>query len=186
MDCVPWEPELATILVFNGLAGARVRTREAWSGIDVQTRRRADLVPALVETVKGYAAHEREVLDEVVRARTAVGQTTGASAAAGADGELARAIGRLFAVAESYPALRASENFRALQEELADIEEKVAYARRFYNRNAAAYNARIATFPGSLVAGAVGFEPVEFFEAGEGGRALPVVSFAPPARERSA
>lgn len=156
---------LWALLTYNGFIRARLRGREAWSAIDVQLKRRADLVPNLVETVKGYAGHERETLEGVIRARGVLQQAHGAAQAAAADGLLTQALGRLFALVEGYPQLRASENFIALQKELSDVEEKIAYARQFYNRNVLDYNTRIQTFPPSLIAGALGFEPVEFFEA---------------------
>lgn len=175
------------IVLYNGLVRARVRVREAWSGIDVQLRRRADLAPNLVESVRGYAAHERGVLEDVVQARTALHQAGGVSQAAGANTMLTQTLGRLFAVAEAYPALRASENFALLQEELSDTETKIAYARQFYNRNVLDLNTRIETFPSVIVAGLFGLTPGEFFEAAARERALPVVSFLPAAaEERSA
>lgn len=156
---------LWVMLTYNGFIRARLRTREAWSTIDIQLKRRADLVPNLVETVKGYADHERETLEDVIRARGALQQARGAAEAAAADNMLTQALGRLFALVESYPELRASENFMALQKELSDIEEKIAYARQFYNRNVLDYNTRIHIVPQSLIAGVFQFQPVEFFEA---------------------
>ncbi len=165
--------------VYNGLIRSRVRTREAWSGIDVQLKRRASLVPNLVETVKGYAAHEREVLENVTRARAMLEQAGGAAQAAQADNALTGALRSLFAVAENYPQLRANENFLALQQELSDIEEKVAYARQFYNRNVMDFNTRIQVFPNLIIAGLFNFEPFEFFEAEEAAREDVQVSFTP-------
>lgn len=153
------------LLTYNGFVRARLRCREAWSTVDVQLKRRADLLPNLVETVKGYAGHERATLEGVIRARSAVLQAQGAAEAAAADGQLMQALGRIFALVESYPQLRASESFLALQKELADIEEKIAYARQFYNRNVLDYNQRTQTFPPSLLAGPFGFAPIAFFEA---------------------
>lgn len=153
------------LLTYNGFVRARLRCREAWSSVDVQLKRRADLVPNLVETVKGYAGHERTTLEGVIRARSAVLQAQGAAEAAAADSQLMQALGRIFALVESYPQLRASESFLALQKELADIEEKIAYARQFYNRNVLDYNQRTQTFPPSLLAGPFGFAPIAFFEA---------------------
>jgi LemA protein len=158
------------IAVYNGLVRARIRVREAWSGIDVQLRRRASLLPNLMETVRAYAAHERGTFEEVTRARSALQQAHGAAEAGRANNLLSQALGRLFAVAESYPELRASENFAGLQDELSDIEEKIAYARQFYNRNALDYNARIEVFPDVLIARTFAFRPAEFFEADEEGR----------------
>jgi LemA protein len=157
--------------VYNSLVRGRNRVREAWSGIDVQLRRRASLVPNLVETVRGYAAHERGVFDEVARARGALQQAGGAAAAASANTALTQALGHLFAVAEAYPQLRASESFSALHRDVSDSEDKVAFARQFYNRNVLDFNTRVEAFPGNLVAGSLGFSPAEFFETTEEGRA---------------
>jgi LemA protein len=153
------------ILLYNGLVQARARTREAWAGIDVQLKRRADLVPNLVSTVKGYAAHERRVLDEVVRTRAEVAEALGPAAAGRADLALNAALGRLLAIGESYPNLKASDNFLELQQELADVEEKIAYARRFYNQSAQEYNIRILSIPALVVARLCRFGPVEYFQA---------------------
>jgi LemA protein len=170
--------------VYNKLVRGRNRVREAWSGIDVQLRRRASLVPNLVEAVRGYAAHERTVFDEVTRARTAMQQASGAAAAAGASTALSQALGHLFAVAEAYPQLRASESFTNLQRDLGDVEDKVAFARQFYNRNVLDFNTRVESFPGNLIASSLGFRPAEYFETGEAGRAEVTLglSTAPPER----
>ncbi len=169
------------VAMFNGLVRSRMRVREAWSGIDVQLKRRADLVPNLVETVKGYAGHERTVLENVTRARAMLEQAGDARQAAEANNQLTQALRSLFAVAENYPNLKASENFMALQTELSDIEDKIAFARQFYNRNVLDYNARIQTFPTVVMAGMMGFQASEFFEAEEEARAVPQVSFSPEA-----
>jgi LemA protein len=178
---------VATVLlwivgVYNALVRGRNRVREAWSGIDVQLRRRASLVPNLVESVRGYAAHERGVFEEVARARGALQQAGGAAAAATANSALTQALGHLFAVAEAYPQLRASESFTALHRDLADAEDKIAFARQFYNRNVLDFNTRVEAFPGNLVAGTLGFAAAEFFEATDEGRAEVKVdlSTAPP------
>jgi LemA protein len=163
--------------IYNGLIRSRVRTREAWSGIDVQLKRRADLVPNLVETVRGYAAHEREVFENVTRARAMLEQAGGPAQAAEANNQLSQALRSLFAVAENYPQLRASENFMALQRELSDIEEKIAYARQFYNRNVTDFNSRIQVFPNVMIANMFNFQRFEFFEAEEEAREVPEVSF---------
>ena len=163
--------------MYNGLIRSRVRTREAWSGIDVQLKRRASLIPNLVETVKGYAAHEREVLENVTRARAMLEQAGDAQQAAQADNVLTGALRSLFAVSENYPQLRANENFLALQQELSDIEEKIAFARQFYNRNVQDFNTRIQVFPSALIANMFNFERFEFFEAEEGAREDVPVSF---------
>jgi LemA protein len=171
------------IVAYNRLVRSRNRVGEAWSGIDVQLKRRASLIPNLVETVRGYAAHEARVFEEVARARSGLVEGAGAAAAAGASQALTQALGRLVALAERYPELRASERFGELHTELADTEEKIAFARHFYNRNVLALNTRIQSFPGLLVARSLGFEPAEFFGAEDEGRAGVPVSFgaqAPP------
>ncbi len=172
---------LVMVGMYNGLVRARVRTREAWSGIDVQLKRRADLVPNLVETVKGYAAHERETFENVTRARAMLQQAGTAREAAEANNFLTQTLRSLFAVAEQYPDLKANQNFLELQRELSDIEEKIAYARQFYNRNVMSYNTSIQTFPNVMMANMFGFVQFEFFEAEEEAREVPEVSFAPPA-----
>ncbi len=172
---------LFLLSVYNGLVRSRVRSREAWSGIDVQLKRRASLVPNLVETVKGYAAHEREVLENVTRARARLEQAGSPAAAAQADNALTQTLRTLFAVAENYPQLKANENFLELQKELSDIEEKIAFARQFYNRNVMDFNTRIEVFPNIIIANMFNFAPFEFFEAEEGARAEVQVSFSPPA-----
>jgi len=170
---------------YNRLVRSRVRTREAWSGIDVQLKRRASLIPHLVETVKGYAIHERGVLEEVTRARSALQEAGGAAEAAGANNMLTQALSRLFAVVENYPQLRASENFMDLQDQLSDVEEKIAYARQFYNRNVAEFNTRIISIPDVIIARMLGFQRFEFFEAEEQAQEDVRVSFAPPAETSS-
>ena len=169
--------------MYNGLIRARVRTREAWSGIDVQLKRRANLIPNLVETVKGYAAHERETFENVTRARAMLQQAGTAAKAAEANNFLTQTLRSLFAVSERYPDLKANQNFLDLQQQLSDVEEKIAYARQFYNRNVTSYNTRIQTFPNVVMANMFGFLRFEFFEAEEGAREVPGVSFAPPAAE---
>ena len=161
---------LWSISFYNKLVRSRIRTREAWSGIDVQLKRRSSLIPNLVETVRGYATHEHEVFAEVSRARGALAGATTPAAAAAADQGLTQALGRLMAVAESYPQLQAASAFIQLQSELADTEEKVAYARQFYNQNALDYNARIQSFPGNQFARWFTFEPAAFFAAEESAR----------------
>lgn len=171
---------LAMLGMYNGLIRARVRTREAWSGIDVQLKRRASLIPNLVETVKGYAAHEQEVLENVTRARAMLEQAGGAAQAAQADNMLTSALRTLFAVSENYPQLRANENFLALQKELADVEEKIAFSRQFYNRNVMDFNTRIQVFPSVIIANMFNFERFDFFEAEETAREDVQVSFTQP------
>ena len=171
---------LVLVGMYNGLVRARVRTREAWSGIDVQLKRRANLIPNLVETVKGYAGHERETFENVTRARSMLQQAGTAPDAAQANNFLTQTLRSLFAVSERYPDLKANQNFLDLQNELSDIEEKIAYARQFYNRNVMNYNTRIQTFPNVMMAGMFGFERFEFFEVEEEARAVPEVSFSQP------
>jgi len=166
--------------MYNGLIRARVRTREAWSGIDIQLKRRANLIPNLVETVRGYAAHERQTFENVTRARAMLQQAGTAAEAAQANNFLTQTLRSLFAVAENYPDLKANQNFLDLQNELSDIEEKIAYARQFYNRNVSVYNTRIQTVPNVVIANMFGFQRFEFFEAPEEAREVPEVSFAPP------
>jgi LemA protein len=177
---------VALVGMYNGLVKARVRTREAWSGIDVQLKRRANLVPNLVETVKGYAGHERETLENVTRARAMLQQAGTAPEAAQANNFLTQTLRSLFAVSERYPDLKANQNFMELQRELSDIEEKIAYARQFYNRNVTSYNTRIQTFPNVMMANMFGFQRFEFFEAEEGAREVPEVSFAAPSEPPAA
>ena len=171
---------LVLVGIYNGLVRARVRTREAWSGIDVQLKRRANLIPNLVETVRGYAAHERQTFENVTRARAMLEQAGTAAEAAQANNFLTQTLRSLFAVAENYPELKANQNFLDLQNELSDIEEKIAYARQFYNRNVSAYNTSIQTVPNVVVANMFGFKRFEFFEAEEEAREVPEVSFVPP------
>jgi len=163
--------------LYNGLVRSRMQVRESWSGIDVQLKRRYSLIPNLVETVKGYAAHEREVFENVTKARAALMNAGDAKSAAEANNQLTNALKTLFAVAENYPQLRASENFMQLQKELSDIEAKIAYARQFYNSNVMSYNTKIKVFPNMLLAGPFGFTPADFFAATEAERAEVRVSF---------
>jgi LemA protein len=155
---------LFLVLAYNGMVKARNKVDEAWSGIDVQLKRRHDLIPNLVETVKGYAAHEKEVFENVSAARSAAISANGPAEAGRAEGALTGALGRLFAVAEAYPQLRAAESFTELQRELANTEDQIAGSRRIYNGNVQAYNTKIQVFPNSLLAGQFGFTRREFFE----------------------
>lgn len=154
------------IALYNSLVTIRTRTDEAWSDITVQLKRRADLIPNLVESVKGYAKHEKQVFEDVTEARSKVLQATaqGPKAAAAAENQFESALKSLFAVSENYPQLRASENFQQLQAELVDTEDKIQASRRFYNGAARDLNIKVATFPSNLVAGMFGFKPREFFE----------------------
>jgi len=172
---------LALILVFayNGMVKARNKVDESWSGIDVQLKRRHDLIPNLVETVKGYATHEKEVFENVSAARSAAISAQGPAAQAQAETALSGALGRLFAVAEAYPQLRAVESFTQLQQELANTEDQIAASRRIYNGNVQAYNTKIQVFPNSLLAGPFGFTRREFFEIEDPADREPVkVSFS--------
>jgi LemA protein len=173
---------VAIVVMYNGLVRSRLRVREAWSGIDVQLKRRASLIPNIVETVKGYAAHERQTLEAVTEARARLQQAGTPAQAAEANNQLTQTLRSLFAVAEQYPDLKANQNFLDLQRELADTEDKIAYARQFYNTNVLSYNAKIETFPSVIMANMFGFQPSEFFEAEEQAREDVKVSFsAPPA-----
>ena len=176
---------LFAVAGYNALVQSRTQVQEAWSGIDVQLRRRADLIPGLVETVRGYAQHERQTFDQVIRARGALQEAGGARDAARANEAMTHALGRLFAVVEGYPQLRASENFKSLQADLADTEEKISYARRFFNRTVLDYNTRVEVFPTLLIARAFGFTQAEFFEADERARSGVRVSFESPAHAES-
>lgn len=151
--------------LYNSLVTARVRVREAWSGIEVQLKRRSSLIPNLIETVKGYAKHEKSVLENVTRARTALLSAKDPQQAAKADNMLAGALKTLFAVAENYPKLAAAENFKELQQELSDTETKIAASRQFYNANVLDYNTKIKVFPNVLFAKLFGFTKEEFFGA---------------------
>jgi LemA protein len=169
---------VALVLFYNNLVRLRNRVDNSWAQIEVQLKRRWDLIPNLVETVKGYAAHERETLEAVTqaRARAQAAQTPGETAAA--EGILGAALGRLFAVAEAYPELQADENFRQLQDELAQTENRIAVSRQVYNDSVLTYNNAIQTFPGAVLAGPFGFTAREFFEVEETAqREVPVVDF---------
>lgn len=164
------------VWIYNRLVRLRNRVQNAWSDVDVQLKRRHDLVPNLVDTVRGYAAHERQTLEAVTSARTQA-MATGADIGARAVAELALtgAVGNLFAVAERYPTLRAAQNFTLLQEQLTSTENRIAFARQFYNESVLQYNTAIATFPRNLVAGAMGFSRATLFAAEAGDRANVVV-----------
>ncbi len=156
------------IMTYNGLIAMRQRVNQAFSDVDVQTKQRHDLVPNLVETVKGYAGHERGTLEAVVQARNAAvtAQAAGVAAQAAAENALSGALRQLFALSEAYPDLKASQNFQQLQAELADLENKIAAARRFFNNAVQEYNTGIQQFPAALMAGSLGFTPREFFDVG--------------------
>jgi len=165
------------MFTYNRLVRLRVRTENAWSQIDVQLRRRYDLIPNLVESVKGYAAHERELFEDVTRARAQAQAASGVQDQAQAENQLTRSLSRLLAVAENYPDLKASQNFLALQEELTGTESRIAYARQFYNDTVQALNTLIQSFPSRIVAGLGHFEPREFFEIDELARGPVSVQF---------
>ncbi|GGF97577.1 MULTISPECIES: LemA family protein [Rhizobium] len=171
---------LYVIVIYNGLVRARQMAEEAWSGIDVQLKRRADLIPNLIETVKGYAAHEKGTLEEVVKLRNqAQAVPTGDVAGrAQAEGLLSQALGKLFALAEAYPDLKANQNFAELQTSLETIESEIQMARRYYNGSARDLNIKVESFPANLVAGPFGFSKREYFEIeNEADRAVPTVKF---------
>ena len=172
---------LYAVVVFNNLVRTRQMVNEAWSGIDVQLKRRSDLVPNLVDSVKGYAAHERSVLEEVTQLRGAARALPqgDVAARAQAEGALSAAIGKLFAVAENYPDLKASNNFLELQKQLSDLENELQMARRYYNGTVRNLNVLVQSFPSNLIAGMAGFAPRDFFELADGEGAVPQVNLAP-------
>jgi LemA protein len=149
--------------LYNSIIVARVRVSEALSQIDVQLKRRTDLIPNLVETVKGYAKHERELFEKVTAARASLVSAKGPAEKAEANNQLSQTLKSIFAVAEAYPDLKASQNFMELQEELSDTENKIAYARQFYNSVVLSYNAKLQVFPNVLFAKVLNFQPAEFF-----------------------
>jgi len=169
------------IAMYNGLVGLRNQVKNAWAQIDVQLKRRHDLIPNLVESVKGYMQHERGTLEAVTNARASAVKAvdSGVAAQGKAEGELSQALGRLFAVAESYPDLKANQNFLALQEELTSTENKISFARQFYNDSVMKYNNQTQMFPSNIVASMGGFKAGEFFEVTvEAEREAPKVSFS--------
>jgi LemA protein len=175
---------LYVVLAFNGLVRLRNRTQEAWSDIDVELKRRHDLIPNLVSTVQGYAAHERTVFEEVTQARSnavAAQQNGNPTQMAGAEDALTGAVGRLMAVAENYPQLQAVQVFLNLQEQLTTTEDKVEFARRYYNGNVRDFNSRLQRFPVNLMAGALNLHAFAYFAAAASDREVPQVQFAPPA-----
>jgi LemA protein len=171
---------LAVVALYNRFVRLRNRVDNAWAQIEVQLKRRWDLIPNLVETVKGYAAHERETFEAVTNARAAAQQAGTPADAAQAEGLLGQALGRLLAVAEAYPELQADENFRQLQTELAETENRIAVSRQVYNDSVLTYNNAIQTFPGVVLAGPFGFAQREFFETDDAQREPPQVSFTQP------
>ena len=170
---------LAVVVLYNRLVRLRNRTENAWSQVDVQLRRRYDLIPNLVETVKGYASHERATFEEVTAARTRAQEAGGVADQAQAENALTAAIGRLFAVAEAYPELRASENFQQLQSQLEETEDKIRVARQIYNDTVLSYENARETVPTNIIAGLFRFEAREYFELEEpAAREAPRVSFS--------
>ena len=165
------------IHMYNNLVGLRNRVKNSYAQIDVQLKRRNDLIPNLVETVKGYAGHEKGVLEEVTKARTGVMNASTVEEASAADNQLTGALKTLFAVAENYPDLKANSNFQQLQNELSDTEDKISYARQFYNDVVLKYNNACQQFPSSLMARLFGFKEETFFEAPESEREVPKVEF---------
>lgn len=149
---------------YNGLVGLRNQVKNAWSQIDVQLKRRHDLIPNLVETAKGYMKHERDTLENITKARNLAAQASGAGAAGKAEGALGEALSKFFLVVENYPDLKANQNFLALQEELSSTENKVSFARQFYNDSVMKYNTGLESFPANIIAGMFRFEKSEFFE----------------------
>ena len=169
---------LGAVAIYNKLVTNKNMVAEGWSGIDVQLKRRNDLIPNLIETVKGYMGHERGVLEQVTELRSKSLQAAGVGDKARAEGALGAALANLFAVAENYPDLKASQNFMELQKSLADIEDQIQLARRYYNGAARNFNILIQSFPSNLVANTFQFTPVEYFEIEEAAeRAVPKVSF---------
>jgi len=170
---------IAIILVkfYNDLVNGRNRVENAWSQIDVQLQRRNDLIPNIVETVKGYAGHEKETLNQVTQARANMANATTVKEVAEADTMITSALKSLFAVSEAYPDLKANQNFIELQQELSETEDKISYARQFYNDTVLKYNNLCQQFPSNIVASLFHFDKAEFFEAQEGTRAAPKVQF---------
>ena len=174
---------IGAVISYNRFVSQRQLIKDAWANIDTELRRRYDLIPNLVETVKGYASHESEIFEEVARTRSMASGATGTPAAqAAAEGPFMAALGKLFAVAEAYPDLKANQNFLALQTELSNTEDRLQTARRFYNANVRTFNTRLQAFPSSVIAGMFHFEAAEFFEVPDSIRDAgpPQVSFATP------
>ncbi len=168
---------LIVVKYYNDLVNGRNRVENAWSQIDVQLQRRNDLIPNIVETVKGYASHEKDTLNQVTEARASMANATTVKEVAEANNNITEALKSLFAVSESYPDLKANQNFIELQQELSDTEDKISYARQFYNDTVLKYNNLCQQFPSSIIASIFHFDKSEFFEAQEGTRAAPNVKF---------
>lgn len=165
------------VVIYNALVGDRNRVDNAWSQIDVQLKRRYDLIPNLVETVKGYASHEQQTFEQVTLARSAAQTAEGPGEQAEAENFLTSALRQLFAVAEDYPELRASENFQELQTELSETEDRIAISRQIYNDTVLRFNNRVQQVPSNVVASVFGFDEREFFDAGDGAEEAPAVEF---------
>lgn len=168
---------LFVISSYNSLVVLRNKVKDQWAQVDVQLKRRFDLIPNLVETVKGYAKHESDTLNEVVEARNRFKSATTPEDEMAASGELTKALGRLMVLTESYPELKANENFLSLQNDLKDCEEKVAYARQFYNDSVLSYMNKLQMFPSNIIASMFGFKEMKYFEVAEGEKEAPKVSF---------
>ena len=169
---------LAVVVIYNRLVRLRNRSENSWAQVDVQLRRRYDLIPNLVEAVKGYASHERATFDEVTQARTAAQQAQGVEEQAKAENMLTAALGRLFAVAEAYPELRATENFQQLQAQLAEVEQNIVISRQVYNDAVLSYENALETVPTNVVAGMFNFQPRAYFETEDVTREAPSVQFS--------
>ena len=169
---------VVVVAMYNRLVRLRNRSENTWAQVDVQLRRRYDLIPNLVEAVKGYAAHERATFDEVTKARTAAQQAQGIEEQAKAENVLTAALGRLFAVAEAYPQLRATENFQQLQAQLAEVEQNIVVARQVYNDTVLTYDNALETVPTNIVAGLFNFSPRAYFETEGATREAPAVQFS--------
>ncbi len=165
------------VMTYNGLITLKNRTDEAWSDIDVQLKRRYDLIPNLVETVKGYASHESGTFEKVTQARTAAMSAQGAHDKAVAENQLSQTLKSIFALSEAYPELKANQNFLQLQQDLTDTEDKIQAARRFYNGNVRDFNTKLQVFPTNMVGNMLGFKSREFFEIAEAEKAAPQVKF---------
>ncbi len=168
---------LFLISTYNGLVKSRNKVKNSWAQIEVQLNRRGDLIPNLVETVKGYASHESKVFDDVTQARAGLMNANGVQEMADADNTLNQTLKSLFAVAENYPDLKANENFKNLQNQLEETENKISYSRQFYNDTVLMYNNKCETFPSNIFANAFGFKQAEFFKAQEGTETVPKVEF---------
>ena len=168
---------LFVISVYNSLVRARMQTQEAWSQIDVQLKRRNDLLPNLIETVKGYAGHEKDVFENVTKARSGLMNAGSVKEVSEANNALTGALTSLFAIAENYPELKADQNFKELQSELTETEDKISYSRQFYNDAVLMYNNKCEQFPSNIIAGMFNFKEADFFEIASGEREAPKVQF---------